>query len=72
MKNVYQTSAYSQPQPRFNRLKCAVIEVNTQPQLCNFRTGALGRIRSSKSLQNLEAITSSVTSNLKVDFQSFR
>ena len=39
---------------------------------CNFRTGALSKIRSSKSLQNLEAITSSVTSNLKVDFQSFR
>jgi len=34
------------------------------------RTGALSKIRSSKSLQNLEAITSSVTSNLKEKYHS--
>jgi len=40
------------------------------PNSSGTRTGALSRIKSSKSLQNLEAITSSVTSNLKEKYHS--
>lgn len=45
--------------------------VSTAPMPPNGnRSGALSRIRSSKSMQNLEAITSSVTSNLKEKYHS--